>query len=447
LRRRNSNETATRLAHFAACVVKHRLNAGWSQAELGESMAEEAAALGRPIPSVPRQTISWYERGLRFPEPFYGLLLCRIFRQPPEALALDGIVTARAVLNIVASSGETSVAAIPRPPPEPPATAGLDGLSQVDWERTSTTLRSLLSVDERVVEDQWTITRQYLSGLQAIRPSSLIDLLAGHIARLRQLRAITTDQRLSRELAIMICESAIIAGQLWMGRADFGSARNAFSYAVDLSDQIGEEWLRTTGLISEAQIFGNPMPAAPRLWPPAVLKLLAEAEGPRRSGWSPQGLAWLHASRSSLHAVLGNYEAAAGALDLARRARAQAQPDADRFFAEHQDYLCIVEARLALSANPDRAVDLLDGALSRSETVPIRAWFTTLLAGAYIQAQSVELAGPTLSEALHLARMIDGPLLAHSAERMARQELALHGDHPAMKLLEDHLYDVSQPAE
>jgi hypothetical protein len=145
--------------------------------------------------------------------------------------------------------------------------------------------------------------------------------------------------------------------------------------------------------------------------------------------------------------VLGNHEAAACDLELARRAQAQAQPNSDRFFAEHQDYLSIVEARLALSVNPDRAVDLLDGAVSRSETVPIRAWFTTLLAGAYVEAESVELAGPTLSQALQLARSIDGPLLAHSAERLARQELALHGDHPAMKLLEDHLYDVSQPAE
>jgi hypothetical protein len=444
LRRRNSSETATRLAHFAACVVKHRVSAGWSQAVLGENMAEEAAALGRPIPSVPRQTISWYERGLRFPEPFYGLLLCRVFREPPEALALERIVTARAVLNVLASGGEASVAAIPRQGREPPL---FDGLSQVDWERTSTTLRSMLSVDERVVEDQWTITRQFLGSLKTIKASSLIDLLAGHIARLRQLRAMTTDQQLGRELAIMICQSAIIAGQLWMGRADFGSAMNAFNYAVEVSKQIGEEWLRTTGLISQAQIFGNPMPAAPRLWPPAVLKLLAEAEGPARSGWSPQGLAWLHASRSSLQAVLGNNEAAACELELARRARAQAPSSSERFFAEHQDYLSIVEARLALSANPYRAVDLLDGALRRSDAVPMRAWFTTLLAGAYVEAQSVELAGSTLSEALHLARMIDGPLLAHSVERMARQELALHGDHPAMKLLEDDLYDVSQPAE
>jgi hypothetical protein len=176
---------------------------------------------------------------------------------------------------------------------------------------------------------------------------------------------------------------------------------------------------------------------------------MAEAEASACRESPPEGRAWLHASRSSLHAVLGNEKAAGRELDLAHQAEALVRPGSDTFFAStDRSFLRIVEARFALLTRPARAIELLDGALKRTEeaALPIRAWFATVLAGACVEVEEVGLAGPTLSEALRLARSVDGPLLVHSAERLARHELATHGDHPAIKVLEEHLRDVRRPA-
>jgi hypothetical protein len=180
-----------------------------------------------------------------------------------------------------------------------------------------------------------------------------------------------------------------------------------------------------------------------------VLKLMAEAEASAQGEWPPAGRVWLHASRSSLHAVLGNELEAGRELERAHRAEALTTPGTDTFFANtDQSFLMIVEARFALLNQPVRAIDLLQGAFRRTEAaaVPIRAWFATVLAGACVELEEVGLAGPALSDALLLARSVDGPLLVHSAERLARQELATHGDHPAIKVLEEHLRDVGRPA-
>jgi DNA-binding XRE family transcriptional regulator len=452
----DSEKDRARRAEFADHVVELRDRAGWTQAQLGQNMAEEASRLGRPIPPVSRQTVYSYEHRRRFPEPFYGVLLCRVFRKPPEALALEGIVTPRAITQILAATvaerGLEPGAEILTATDPTVAFAGLTDIRtspDLDWERLGATLHCVRPVDGRVVEDQWTITRRLLADRRFLLARTTLDLLADHVVRLRQLRGMATDDRLRRELGIMIGQSAIVAGQLWMGRGDFGSATAAFGYAVELAGEMRDGSLRTTGLISQAQIYGNPLPAAPRQWPPKVLKLMAEAEASAQRDGPPAGRVWLHASRSSLHAVLGNELEAGRELELARQAEALTTPGSDIFFANtDQSFLRIVEARFALLNQPVRAIELLQGALRRTEVaaVPIRAWFATVLAGACVELEEVGLAGPALSDAILLARSVDGPLLAHSAERLARQELATHGDHPAIKVLEEHLRDVRRPA-
>ena len=451
----DSEQARARLAQFAGRVGELREQAGWTQAELGRNMADEACRLGRPIPPVTRQTVYSYEHGRRLPEPFYGVLLCRVFRKPPEALALDEVVTPRVITQVLASGAAarnlepTAVLTATDPAAGSLGPAGLRSSPDLDWERLGATLRCIRPVDARVVEDQWTITRRLVGERRYLLARTTLDLFADHIVRLRQLRGMATDDRLRRRLGTMIGQSAIVAGQLWMGRGDFGSAIAAFGYAVELADEMGDGWLRTSGLISQAQIYGNPLPAAPRLWPAQVMRLMAEAEASAPGESPPEGRVWLHASRSSLHAVLGNEKAAGQELELAHQAEALVRPGTDIFFAStDQNYLRVVEARFALLTRPARAIELLDGALRRTEeaALPIRAWFTTILAGACVEVEEVGLAGPTLSEALRLARSVDGPLLVHSAERLARHELATHGDHPAIKVLEEHLRDVRRPA-
>jgi DNA-binding XRE family transcriptional regulator len=450
-----SGQARARLAQFAERVSELREQAGWTQAELGRNMADEASRLGRPIPPVTRQTVYSYEHSHRLPEPFYGVLLCRVFRKPPEALALDGIVTPCVIAQVLASGAAvrnlepTAVLTATGPTAGPPGAAGMRASPDLDWERLGATLRCVRPVDERVVEDQWTITRRLVGDRRHLLARTMLDLFADHIVRLRQLRGMATEDRSRRGLGIMIGQSAIVAGQLWMGRGDFGSAMAAFGYAVELADEMGDGWLRTSGLISQAQIYGNPLPAAPRLWPPKVMRLMAEAEASAQRDSPPEGRVWLHASRSSLHAVLGNEREAGRELELAHRAEALVRPGSNTFFASaDQNYLRLVEARFALLTRPARAIELLEGALRRTEAaaLPIRAWFATVLAGACVEVEEVGLAGPTLSEALRLSRSVDGPLLVHSAERLARHELATHGDHPAIKVLEEHLRDVRRPA-
>src|SRR5438270_14033742 len=78
---------------FALRLRRLRDERDWRQQDLGRYMALEARRMGRPLAPVPKATISCWENGVRLPDPFYALLLCRTLGVGPEALALEELLT------------------------------------------------------------------------------------------------------------------------------------------------------------------------------------------------------------------------------------------------------------------------------------------------------------------------------------------------------------------
>jgi hypothetical protein len=144
--------------------------------------------------------------------------------------------------------------------------------------------------------------------------------------------------------------------------------------------------------------------------------------------------------------MLGNHKEASDDVELAHRAGAQLVPGSGSLFvAADENYVLIHEAGVSIAAGRSaRAIELLERALARVDgmALPIQAWFLTDLASAYVQANEVERAGPALSEALRVTELVGASLLQNRVGHLVRQELAAHGDHPAIKDLAEQLVEV-----
>ncbi len=406
-------------AEFGATLSELRQGRGWSQERLGKELARKARKeLGRrDVLPIARQTVRRWECGLCFPDALHGYLLCRVFDKDPEDFCLHRIVTPEVMARYDECSSKVGqvLAAITEGPGDDPL--------GVDWERLGFLLGAMRPVDAMAVEDQWALTHRILEDRARVRGRSLLEPMVAHIVRLRQLRSRTGEDRIHRELTIMLCETLIGAGTMWTGLTDFGMAVAAYREAAARADEIGEEWLRTTALMSQAQLSGIHAIAP---WTPAARLALIEETHGGAVGAAPQVRVWFQATRAQMHALLGQQAEAGRALELANRAQALVPPGSGFYFALiHPVYLPIQEASVTLLAGRPREAAILFRRVAEgvdAEVKQIRTWVTVYLADAQAAAGDIERAAPTLEEARRLARQIDCPLLEHSVERIAVRE-------------------------
>lgn len=414
------NGQAEQRAEFGAAVTRLRLERGWSQDRLGEELARWAAVHldRRDVQPPRRQTVSRWERGECFPDAFNGYLLCQVSRKDPEDLHLHQVVTTQVVARYQRTGSlvpwRTGVeGSIGGPPHE---------IHQLDWERLSYVLRTMRQVDARLVEDQWKLTQRYQVDRRHLRGRHLLELVVEHVARLRQLRSQTTDERLQRELSIMLGETLILAGGLWNGLTDFGMAVQANRAAAAIGAELDEHWLRITGLLSQAQLAGI---HATVPWTTHARLALMEETKASAVGASPHVRVWYHATCAQIHGLLGQPKEAERALELAGRAQALVPPGTGYYFVACDDiYLPIQQGSVALMAGrPREAATLFRHAFDAVEedVIPIRAWAAVYVAHAEVAAGDFGTAGPSLVLAGGLVDQLDCPLLEHSVARIAAQ--------------------------
>ncbi|HKF74882.1 MAG TPA: helix-turn-helix transcriptional regulator [Candidatus Dormibacteraeota bacterium] len=415
-----NDEEAAQRAEFGAMVAQLRRARGATQERLGRELAERAHRdLGRRDVLPPaRQTLRRWEHGLCWPDDLNGYLLCREFGKDPEELCLHRVVTPEVMARYERRRNELGRATTGSAPADIPSAP-----EDIDWERVSFVLRAMGQVDPLTVEDQWTLTRRYLDDRRRMRNRSLLTSMVDHIVRLRHLRARAGEDRLYRELTIMLCETLVGAGCNWIGLTDFGMAASAYREAATLSGELGEGWLRTTALMSLAQLSGIHAIAP---WSPATrLALLEETRG-GAAGASAQVRVWYQATRAQMLALLGQQTEAQRALELAARAQALVVPGTGFYFAQvDPTYVPVQQASVTLMSGRPREASALFRRLAEtvdSADVPIRAWITVYVADAAAAAGDLEHAAPALVEARRLAQQIGCPLLEHSAERIATRE-------------------------
>jgi transcriptional regulator with XRE-family HTH domain len=413
--------SAAERAEFGARVEELRRARGWTQEGLGERLAETALReLGRrDVRPTTRQTVFRWEQGASLPDQLNGWLLCRLFDMEPEELSLHRVVTSEVAARFArqrdAPARQLAIVG--------PEGAGGDDL-HLDWERVGFALGSVgATSDPGIVEDQWALTRRILDDRRRLRVTSLLEVQIAHVVRLRRLRSRTRDEGMQRELAVMLATSLVGAGHNFSGRTDFGMATAAFREAADVASEVGEDWLRTTALVSLAQLGGI---HARWALPPATRTALAEDARRGAAGASAEMRVWYHASRAQLSAMLGQHVEAERALELAARARGQLAAGTDCYFAAVDwRYLDIEAASVAhLAGRPRPAADqlrsLLDGV--EPDHAPVRAWIAVHLAAAEVSAGDFDRAGRSVAEARELARRIGAPLLEHSVDRIVARE-------------------------
>lgn len=411
-----NDQAAVERAEFAEAVARLRRAHGWSQERLSAELAELArTALGPGSARPPtRQTVSRWEAGQRMPDRLNGYLLCRLFRKAPEELGLHRIVTPSVMEKYRRRQEPGNDAPFPID-----QARRIDNPAGLDWERLGFVLRAMRPVDARTVEDQWMLTNRYLADRRRVRPRGLLDVMVEHVVRLRQLRIHARDDRLRRELTVMLCETLIAAGAAWTGLTDFGMAILAHQEAEALAGDLGEEWLRVTALLAQAQLSGGHASAP---WTPAVRRQLLEQSEGTIDGVSPQARAWLYTTRAQLHALLGEPRDAQRSLELAIRSQALAPASADPYFAmAHPVYIPLQEASIMQSTgHPAVAADRFRRIIESIEpdATPIRTWASVYLAHAEAAAGGVENAADTLNEVSRMVRELDSPLLEHSIARI-----------------------------
>lgn len=434
---------------FGRLVRRHQAEVGLDERDYRRAVAAEGRKYGLQVSPIHRNTLARWRKG-HVPTPLHAILLSDLIGVPAYELgdAVGRSLTEDRVRRVIASAGGIPSARNRHVRPTAPTIGALieartGPLDEVDWSRMTRSARSVRWVDEKVVEDQWTITRHYIESLPEISPRSLLDLVGDHITRLRQLQITTSSDRMRQELTVMLCQMAICAGVAWTGMADYGMALEAYRYCVHLAEEAHEDWLRATGLVLEAQLYGGALQRRLALSPSRIRGLIEAADAGARLGVRPEARAFVHSTRSTLLALLGDRHAAARAIELANSAEAQVAPARAWYFTSPiKEYCTVHEAGTALVLQrPLESVRLYSEAIGRTEETAIarQAWFRWSRAEAYLRAEAVELAATEAQEALVVARLQGAPFLIYGVEKVAEALVSRFTRMPAVQQLEAHL--------
>ena len=439
---------------FGRRLARQRIRVrAWSQPALGRNMAIESARLGRPLAPVPKATISAWENGHRFPEPWYAYVLCGTLGVTSDALGLGDVLTPAVVGELEAAAERGRSDGHGHAPGRNgggdgvPLTggtgAGLHG-TQADWERVAFMLNSTRRLDAATVAQLRALTAGYLAARERTGPRVLLPALHAHIATLRTLLPLAGSRAQRRELVMMAGETACAAGDLWYMLYDYGEAQAAFRFARELGHELGETSIEAVALISQGLLYMNRLHGDEEGLPggPAKsIQLHDAAESVAGAGARPELRLMLYSRRAWQHAGADDEAAAKRDLDTAQRAVAQLAPIADGgFFAPWgAGYLLVSRAKVAfLLGEAGDSVRLFEDALGDTSGY-MRPFYEVQMAAACARAGELERAGSILNRTVDAALTRNAAMLIRRITKLTDEDLAPCRTHPAVRSVRDRL--------
>src|SRR5262245_53566771 len=437
-------ELATRLAHERGKVR------AWSQPTLGRYMAGESARLGRPMTAVPRATISAWENGHRYPDPWYAYVLCNTLALTPDALALESVLTPSAVADIEASiqrqQALESAREVSRLQPgghgaaalASPMAAGL-----ADLERLSSVLLGLSRMDAVAAADLRRVTDHVLDLQGQIGTRLLLRELHSHLVTLEGVLRAAQAAEIRREVVMMAGETAAAAAQGWYSLLDYGEAKLICEYARRLAHELGGSNVEAMSYGCEALLYANRLhgqeeglPGGPE----KAVELLRAAEAAAGAGAPPNVRMWLYSMRAWQYAAAGDEVAAGRDLDAAQRALSLMTEKPAGFFRPWDgSYLLLARGKSALMlGDRKRSADFLSQAV-QSATGWMRPFYEVQLAAVCAQAGEPERASSLLMSTLEKALANGTTMLVSRINKLASQELARYRDLPEIRVLHGRL--------
>ena len=441
------SEFATRLAHQRGTVK------AWSQPTLGRLMAGESARLGRPMTAVPRATISAWENGHRYPDPWYAYVLCNTLALTPDALALESVLTPSVVADIEAliqrRQAHESAREAGRMQDGGGGAAALAGpmaAGVADLERLSSVLLGLSRVDAVAAADLRRVTDHVLDLQGQIGTRLLLRELHTHLVTLDGVLHAAQAAEIRREVVMMAGETAAAAAQGWYSLLDYGEAKLICEYARRLAHELGGSNVEAMSYGCEALLYGNRLHGQEEGLPGGpdkAVERLRAAEAAAGAGAPPKVRMWLYSVRAWQHAAAGDGVAAGRDLDAAERALSLMTAKPTGFFQPWDgSYLLVSRGKSALMlGDPTGSMHFLDLAL-QSATGWMRPFYEVQLAAVCAQADEPERAGSLLMTTVEKALANGTTMLVSRITKLANQELAPYHDLPTIRALHDRLASV-----
>lgn len=436
---------------FAKYLVRQRGEVkAWSQPALGRYMASESARLGRPMAPVPRATISAWENGHRYPDPWYAYVLCNTLAVTPDALALEAVLTPSVVAGIEASIQRQravhSVRDVDGMRPGGRAAAALAGPlagAVSDLERLSFVFLGLCRMDAVAAADLRRVTDHVLDLQGQIGTRLLLRELHTHLVTLEGVLHAAQSPEIRREVVMMAGETAAAAAQGWYSLLDYGEAKVMCEYTRRLAHELGGSAVQAMGYGCEALLYANRLhgqeeglPGGPE----KAVELLRAAEAAAGAGAPPNIRMWLYSMRAWEYAAAGDEIAAGRDLDAAQRALSLMTEKPAGFFRPWDgSYLLLARGKSALMlGDPMRSADFLSQAV-QSASSWMRPFYEVQLAAVCAQAGEPERAGLLLMSTLEKALANGTTMLLSRISKLASQELARYHDLPEIRALHSRL--------
>jgi len=437
-------EFATRLVHQRGTVK------AWSQPTLGRYMAGESARLGKPMTAVPRATISAWENGHRYPDPWYAYVLCNTLALTPDALALESVLTPSVVADIEASiqrqqasESAREVGRLQQGGHGAAALAGPMAAGLADLERLSSALLGLSRMDAVAAADLRRVTDHVLDLQGQIGTRLLLRELHTHLVTLEGVLRATQAAQIRREVVMMAGETAAAAAQGWYSLLDYGEAKLICEYARRLAHELGGSNVEAMSYGCEALLYANRLHGQEEGLPGGpdkAVELLRAAEAAAGAGAPPNVRMWLYSVRAWQHAATGDGVAAGRDLDAAERALSLMTMKPTGFFRPWDgSYLLVSRGKSALMlGDATGSMHFLDLAL-KSAAGWMRPFYEVQLAAVCAQAGEPERAGSLLTTTVEKALANGTTMLVSRISKVASQELAPYRDLPNVRALHDRL--------
>lgn len=418
---------------FGAELAAARRRRRWDQPTLGEEIAKLSAQKGQPRAALPKQTISLWETGQRWPEPWHAWLICVLFNMLPHQLHLETVVTPEVAARYEKAARSGSAVTAPSRPTD------MAELGPVrDLERLARAVYGVHPVDAIAAADMQAMTDALIGQRGHVSNRLLLVKLHQHLDQLREMMGRAQTTGVHRELTWNAAMTAVVAGNTWQWVNDLGAAREVILFARQLAAEAGAG---VVGAMADFAYLGT-ITCGQDLFSSsnAGVELLGRAERALAGGVDLCFSTILYAARGRQYATLGREQEADRDFAAAHRAlsRWSTQPTG-LFSGVDPTWLDVCQGGAALMLNrPAEAIVHYQNAVAASASWMVPTYQINL-AAAYAQAGQAEQAAGLLMGLIEGARDTQTALLLKWIDGVVRRELRAFADVPTVKQLSEAL--------
>jgi hypothetical protein len=316
---------------------------------------------------------------------------------------------------------------------------------QLDMDHIISARAAPQHVDEALISSLRAVTNEYARQRQTAGPAILLQPVLGHLRYLKALFNGDMAQSVRAELAVVLGETAVLAGWLSFLTENLGEARAHYSYARSVAVDIGERTLNAHTLIAESALhFTTAYARLPRDTVTA-LRMLDEAALMEKE-LPPALRAWLASRQAEEYATLKNDLETHRALERARTAVGHSVT------SDLNGFLSVwTEARVAgyegtcllLLDDARGAASILEQAMASTSPsrVTARAGIQADLGGAYVQQGELAEGARLIGDAFESSAKMGFALGMHRAFLM-RARMGKATNEPAVRELDMRLNAV-----